>query len=429
MNVTVPPPDDADGTQSHVSRGFWAEAWYRFRCRRLAMAALIFVIFLALMAIFSPAIVGTRPIIVKYKGNIYFPALYYFNENWEPSIFRNDEMVDLVVTEGSIVRYQGKEYEVDYVNRSKDLCELLLPDDDIKEVRLSEVELVSGGEERTIGFMLAYSTMLKRFDPDSWALWPLIYQDPERPVRAGEWPGIPANPGQGQGAPSRHNFFGTTPAGVDVFAIMIHGSRTALLIGFVSMGIASVIGVTVGANAGYFRGIVDGLLSRVIEVVLCIPTLVLILALISVVSNPTIWHTMVVIGLTGWTSIARLTRAEFMKLRESDFVIAARSLGAGSTRIMFRHILRNAMAPILVPITFGIASAILIESGLSFLGFGPPPPAPSWGALLALGRDNYHMWWLILFPGIGIFLTVLAYNLIGEGLQEATDPRLREAGR
>ena len=170
-------------------------------------------------------------------------------------------------------------------------------------------------------------------------------------------------------------------------------------------------------------------MSRVIEVVLCIPTLVLILALISVVPKTTIWHLMVVIGLTSWTSIARLTRAEFLKLRESDFVIAARALGAGARRVMFRHILRNAMAPILVPITFGIASAILIESGLSFLGFGPPPPAPSWGALLALGRDHYNMWWLILFPGIGIFLTVLAYNLIGEGLQEATDPRLRDRGR
>src|SRR5690606_23197161 len=140
------------------------------------------------------------------------------------------------------------------------------------------------------------------------------------------------------------------------------GSRTALLIVFLSMGIASVIGVTVGANARYFRGAVESILSRVIEVVLCIPTLVLILAMTSVVSKPSIWHIMAIIGLTGWTSIARLTRAEFLKLRESDFVIAARGLGAGSGRIMFLHILRNATAPILVPITFGIASAILIES-------------------------------------------------------------------
>src|SRR5690606_36532885 len=145
-----------------------------------------------------------------------------------------------------------------------------------------------------------------------------------------------------------------------------HGSRTALLIGFVSMGIAAAIGITVGAAAGYFRSWVDGILSRLIEVMLCIPTLVLILAMIAVVPNPTIWHTMAVIGLTGWTGIARLTRAEFLKLREFDYVIAARSLGGGPFRIMFLHILRNALAPILVPISFGIAAAILIESGLSF---------------------------------------------------------------
>jgi peptide/nickel transport system permease protein len=162
---------------------------------------------------------------------------------------------------------------------------------------------------------------------------------------------------------------------------------------------------------------------------MCIPALVLILALIAVLENPTIWHLMMVIGATSWTGIARLTRAEFLKLRNTEFVTAARGLGAGPLRIMFRHMLPNALAPVLVPISFGIAAAILIESGLSFLGFGAPPPNPSWGTLLNAGRSNLQMWWLILFPGLAIFFTVLAYNLIGEGLQEATDPRLREAGK
>jgi peptide/nickel transport system permease protein len=138
---------------------------------------------------------------------------------------------------------------------------------------------------------------------------------------------------------------------------------------------------------------------------------------------------MAVIGATGWTGIARLTRAEFLKLKQMDFVAAARATGLGQMRIIFRYILPNALAPVLVPITFGIAAAILIESSLSFLGFGAPPPNPSWGALLSAGRTNYQLWWLILFPGLGIFFTVLAYNLVGEGLQEATDPRLREGGR
>jgi peptide/nickel transport system permease protein len=195
------------------------------------------------------------------------------------------------------------------------------------------------------------------------------------------------------------------------------------------VGIAATIGIAVGAMAGFFGGWIDILLSRIIEVVLCIPALVLILALLAIVEKPTIWHIMAVLGCTRWTAIARLTRAEFLKLKQMEYIAAARALGVGKIRIMFRHILRNALAPILVPITFGIAAAILIESGLSFLGFGAPPPNPSWGTLLNSGRQTIEQtWWLIVFPGAAIFLTVLAYNLIGEGLQEATDPRLRDAG-
>jgi peptide/nickel transport system permease protein len=246
-------------------------------------------------------------------------------------------------------------------------------------------------------------------------------------LRDDEWPGRPANPARDEGRPSRINLFGTDQAGVDVFAKMVHGTTIALLVGFVSMGIAGTIGIMVGALGGYFGGWIDMLTSRVTEIVMCVPTLVLILAIMALLEKPTIWHTMAIIGATGWTGIARLTRGEFLRLRQSEFVTAARSVGAGPVRIMLRHILPNALAPILVPITFGIASAILTESSLSFLGFGPPPPSASWGSLLNDARSNLSMWWLVVFPGIAIFLTVLAYNLIGEGLQESTDPRLREA--
>lgn len=366
-------PDAASTGRRHTSRGFWAEAWRRFRRRRLAMLALGYVVLMALVAVLSPAIVGTKPVICKYKGSIYFPALGYFNERWENPIFRID------------------------------------------------------------GIGRQYSTLLKAKDPDSWAIWPLVYQDPKRPVMEGEWPGQPGNPtpnpALGVGQPNRHNWFGTTQEGFDVFAVMVHGTRTALLVGFVSMGIAAAIGITVGALAGYAGGWVDMIISRLIEVVMCIPLLVLILALVAVVPNPSVWDLMVVIGVTGWTGIARLTRAEFLKLREMDFVVAARALGARTPRIMFLHVLRNALAPILVPITFGIASAILLEAALSYLGFGLRPPNISWGLLLANARDNHNLWWLIVFPGAAVFLTVLAYNLIGEGWQEATDPRLREAGK
>jgi peptide/nickel transport system permease protein len=246
-------------------------------------------------------------------------------------------------------------------------------------------------------------------------------------VRADEWPGRPENPAKDEGRPSRMNLFGTDQAGVDVLAKMVHGTTIALLVGFVSMGIAGTIGILVGAIGGYFGGWVDTITSRATEIVMCIPTLVLILAIIAILEKPTIWHTMAIIGATGWTGIARLTRGEFLRLRNAEFVMAARAAGAGPLRIMLRHILPNALAPVLVPITFGIASAILTESSLSFLGFGPPPPTASWGSVLNDARSNLTMWWLVVFPGLAIFLTVLAYNLVGEGLQEATDPRLREA--
>lgn len=339
----------------------------RFAKRRLAMIALAYVVTLGLIGLLSPMLVGTKPIVCRYKGDLYFPALAYYNASWEPAVFRKDR------------------------------------------------------------FRNVYPGNLEKKDPDSWAVWPLIYQDPYRRVRDGEWPDQPANPTMDQGKPSRLNWFGTTREGHDVLAKMVHGTKTALAVGFVSMGIAATIGVLIGALAGYFGGWVDMLVSRLIEVVMCIPSLVLILALIAIVEKATIWHLMAVLGVTSWTGIARLTRAEFLRLKELDYVTAARALGVGRWRIMFRHVLRNALAPVLVPITFGIASAILTESALSFLGFGQAPPNPSWGTILNAGRSNQQMWWLIVFPGVAIFLTVLAYNLIGEGLQEATDPRLSES--
>jgi peptide/nickel transport system permease protein len=266
------------------------------------------------------------------------------------------------------------------------------------------------------GVIEDYATKLKAQDPDSTAIWPLVRQDPYR---------IAANP---SGLPpNATNLFGTTDTGQDVFARMVHGTQIALLVGFVSTGIAAIIGIVVGSVAGYFGGWIDMVLSRIIEVVMCVPALILILALVAILEEPSIWQIMAVIGGTGWTRIARLARAEFLKLKQLEYISAARALGVGKYRIMFRHILPNALAPVMVPLTFGIAAAILIESTLSFLGLGAPPPNPSWGGLLNEGRTNLAMWWLVLFPGMAIFFTVLAYNLIGEGVQDATDPRLRAA--
>jgi peptide/nickel transport system permease protein len=418
---------------------FWSDAWRRFRRKPAAMLALTYVFLLGLLAFAAPAVVGTRPIVCRYKGRIYFPCLYYLHPSLENTIFRRD-------------RFRNPFYK-----------------------------------------------SLKQKDPQSWAIYPLVYQDPERRVGKEEIDGLrpprlkdqkqensdaaadspaksktapepafgepfgepkgPEAPQEGgmqfgepfgdpfsgvvedqlatpepdidDGPPNTYHWMGVTNATrIDVFAIMVHGTKIAMLIGFVTTGIAAVIGITLGAIAGYAGGWIDIIISRITEFFMSIPVLILIIALLAVIDKPSIWQIMLVLGITGWTSICRLTRAEFLKLRTLDYVTAARALGAGVPRILFRHILPNAMAPVLVPITFGIATAILTESGLSLLGLGSPPDTPSWGQLLNRGRENFEtMWWLILFPGMAIFSTVLAYNLIGEGLQEATDPRLREGAK
>lgn len=226
--------------------------------------------------------------------------------------------------------------------------------------------------------------------------------------------------------PSGRHILGTDDQGRDVASQLIHGSRVSLTIGFVAVAIYLVIGIIVGAIAGYYGGFVDLVISRFIEVMLCFPTFFLILAILAFV-GPSIYNIMIIIGLTSWTGIARLVRGEFLRLKAQEFVVASRALGAGDKRIILRHILPNSLAPVLVSATFGVASAILIESGLSFLGFGVPPYQPSWGGLLSGARSFMDIaWWLTLAPGFAIFITITAYNLVGEGMRDASDPKLRE---
>lgn len=224
--------------------------------------------------------------------------------------------------------------------------------------------------------------------------------------------------------PSIDHIFGTDVLGRDVFSRMLYGSRVSLEVGLVSVGIATLIGVVLGALAGYYGGWLEASVMRFTDMMLCFPTFFLILAVIALL-NPSIINIMIVIGLTGWMGVARLVRAEFLSLKEREYVLAARSLGAGDLRIIFRHILPNAMAPVLVAATLGVAGAILTESGLSFLGLGVQAPDPSWGNILAEGKDNLEIaWWLSVFPGLAILVTVLGYNLLGEGIRDALDPRL-----
>ncbi|MCX5890098.1 MAG: ABC transporter permease [Deltaproteobacteria bacterium] len=226
--------------------------------------------------------------------------------------------------------------------------------------------------------------------------------------------------------PSPAHLLGTDTLGRDVLSRVIFGARISLLVGFVAVGIATLIGVLVGALAGYYGGAMDALLMRLVDLMLCFPTLFLILAVIAVL-GPSIWNIMVVIGVTGWMGVARLVRAEFLSLREREFVMAVRALGASDARLIWRHLLPNALTPVMVSATLGVAGAILTESALSFLGLGVQPPTPSWGNILTMGKDNIEIaWWLSVFPGLAILVTVMSYNLLGEGIREAVDPRLRD---
>lgn len=221
------------------------------------------------------------------------------------------------------------------------------------------------------------------------------------------------------------HYLGADQLGRDVLAGIIHGSRISLSIGFVAMGIAAAIGVMLGALAGYFGGWVDITISRVIELFLNFPAFFLIITVVSFF-DANIWLVMIVIGITGWMSIARFVRGEVLRVRNLEYVTAANSLGFGAMRVIFLHVLPNSLAPVLVSIAFGIAGAILTESALSFLGFGVPATVVTWGSMLNLARSNSTAWWLAIFPGLMIFLSVVSYNLIGDGLRDALDPRLRD---
>ena len=225
--------------------------------------------------------------------------------------------------------------------------------------------------------------------------------------------------------PSWAHPLGTDALGRDVFSRILYGGRVSLWVGFVAVGLSTAIGLCLGLVAGYFGRLTDEIIMRGVDVMLCFPSFFLILAVIAFL-EPSLTNIMVVIGLTSWMGVARLVRAETLSLRGRDFVLAARVAGAGPLRIMFRHILPNALAPVLVSATLGIAGAILVESSLSFLGLGVQPPDASWGNMLLDGKEVLEVApWLSVFPGLAILFTVLGYNLLGESLRDLLDPRLR----
>ena len=347
-----------ESSRSDRSDTYWRIVWRRLRHNRRGKTGLYFIIFMGFIFLFSPLLASNQPIVCRYQGKLYFPAIV--------EIFQSRKV-------GSHWIEKSPPFNKPQFNAKTDL------------------------------------------DSDEFALWPLIcYHENEMTLDF-------------HASPCSRHWLGTDELGRDLAARMIHGTSVSVKVGFISMGIAAVIGIFVGGMAGYWGGWVDMIISRIVEIVICFPVFFLILA-IMVWLEPNIINVMIVIGLTGWTGIARYTRGEFIRIKNQDYATAAKALGIGHLRIMFRHILPNALAPVLVSITFGIANAILIEAGLSWLGFGVQPPAPSWGNILRMAYDSLRVAPHMVYPPcIAIFLAVLAYNLVGDTLRDAIDPRLRKA--
>ena len=250
-----------------------------------------------------------------------------------------------------------------------------------------------------ISFMAIFAPLITPFDPDAINVKSILL------------------------SPSSAHWMGTDGLGRDVYSRMLFGARISLLVGIVAVGIATVIGIVLGAISGFYRGWVDTVIMRLVDVMLSIPTFFLILAVIAFLT-PSIWNIMIVIGLTSWMGVTRLVRAEFLSLRNREFVLASQTLGATDRRLIFKQLLPNSLTPIIVSSVLGIASAVLVESGLSFLGLGVQAPQASWGNILTDGKEYIEFaWCLSLFPGLAILITVMGYNLLGEGLRDALDPR------
>ena len=380
--------------------------WREFFKSRLNTACMIFIIFLFAAAILAPFLANDKPFVIRIDGGLHFP------------LFGDLQPNDYCVFLAAIVA----------------ICQLLLVlrnhrrvEPSIRgrvfwrQVSINTVIVVTG---IILIFIFVprrlnatdYKSMVASGRATSAYFAPVPYGYARTDLKSREQP------------PSKEHWLGTDDVGSDVLCRLIHGSRISLSVGFVAVGLSTVIGIIIGAILGYFGGKVDFLGMRVVEIMMAIPTFFLIITIVAFFPR-SLFNIMIVIGITSWTEDARFIRAEFFRLRNQDFVQAAVSLGLPLRSILFRHMLPNGIAPVLVNATFGIAGAIFIEAALSFLGFGVAPPMPSWGQMLSLGvsTTGRFLWWLTLFPGMAIFFTVLTYNLVGEALRDAIDPRLRKA--
>ncbi len=340
------------------STGFWTLAWRRYRRHVTGMVGLVSFVLLLATALFGHLLAGDKPIVCKYEGRIYFPAVV--------ATFHK-------IPGASSIYPMPKPFR----------------------------------------FPMFESKVMVPLDKEGWAVWPPVPWAPDELDIVNKLK-----------PPSAVHRLGTDEVGRDILSRMIHATAIAMLVGFISMSIATTIGLVLGSLAGFHGGWVDVDISRVIEVFICVPVFYVILILLQI-AEPGIYKVMVVIGFFAWTGIARYVRGEFLRLKGLDYAVAARALGASTNRVVFRHLLPNALAPVLVVVAFGVAAAIFVESGLSWLGFGVMPPTPTWGNILRSGYDNLRNAPHIMFPpAIAIFIAVLTFNLIGDAIRDVTDPRL-----
>ena len=396
-------------------RTYRAMVWRQFRRNHIALGGLVLIAALFAVAIAAPVIASNKPILMRWNGRLSSPML---REIFAPSQEVPERFLErafnyaLVLSVASLVILVPLWLAVR--PRARRAAVLGWSAAALAVVCLVPFFLVQSRLDETDYRGLAQEAGGKPGSGDWFLMAPLPY-GPFEQLRS-----------ESYSAPSDAHPMGTDSSGRDVLVRVIHGARVSLSVGFLSVGVAVIIGLFVGAISAYHGGWVDLLVQRLVEVVICFPTFLLILTIMAFMDKRSIFNVMLVIGLTGWTGVTRLVRGQMLSENAKDYVVAAQALGASSWRIMFRHLLPNSIAPVFVAITFGVAGAILTESGLSFLGFGVSPPTASWGELLnqALTWPTGY-WWLTVWPGVMIFITVTVYNLVGEGLRDALDPRLK----
>jgi peptide/nickel transport system permease protein len=379
--------------------------WHEFTKSRFVVLWLTFIVFLFVIAVLAPFLANDKPFVIRIDGLLRFP------------LFRNLGPSDYSIFLAAILSI----VQLLLITRNRRCID--------PSVRSSVFwrQIFVSASIILIGVILLYIFSPRRLDATDYkalvssgkatrAIFaPVPYGYGRTDLKVREQP------------PTKQHWLGTDDVGSDVLCRLIHGSRISLSVGFVAVGISTIIGIIVGAILGYFGGKTDFLGMRIVEIMMAIPVFFLIITIVAFFPR-SLFNIMVIIGITSWTGDARFIRAEFLKLRNQDFVQAAVSLGLPLRSILFRHILPNGIAPVLVSATFGVAEAIFIEAALSFHGFGVAPPTPSWGQMLSLGvsTTGRFLWWLTIFPGLAIFFTVLAYNLVGEAMRDAIDPRLRK---